>query len=334
MISALTAASAPFRAYERMRFSKNVAAVALEPAPVFVLGHPRSGTTHLHYLLAQDPQFAYLKRAMSFVPDLSLIGGGAFARLYGALLPGTRPFDNVRIDSGVPAEEEFALMARFPDTFMHFYCFPDGFERYLAKGIRFELDPAELAAWRRHYLGLLRKASLDASGRRLLLKNPMNTGRIPQLLELFPAARFVHIVRDPYAVFMSTRKLFATEIRMLQLRTAPRLDLDAAVTRAYRELMSAYLRDRDLIPPGRLTEVRYEDLVAAPASALKRIYEELRLPGHRDALPGFERYLSSVSAYRTNHLPPAEADIATVDRELGFALEQWRYPKMTPTYSP
>src|SRR5687768_18104609 len=43
---------------------------------------------------------------------------------------------------------------------------------------------------------------------RSILKSPPHTCRVPTLLRLFPDARFVHIVRDPYAVYPSTLHLW------------------------------------------------------------------------------------------------------------------------------
>ena len=42
--------------HERRRYGPAVGGVAVPP-PVFVLGHWRGGTTHLHYLLAADDRF-------------------------------------------------------------------------------------------------------------------------------------------------------------------------------------------------------------------------------------------------------------------------------------
>ena len=42
---------------ERVRFGRRIEAAHVD-APLFILGHYRSGTTHLHNLLALDPQFA------------------------------------------------------------------------------------------------------------------------------------------------------------------------------------------------------------------------------------------------------------------------------------
>ena len=43
----------------RLLFGRRIARQPLHPEPVFILGHPRTGTTHLHNLLALDPAFAF-----------------------------------------------------------------------------------------------------------------------------------------------------------------------------------------------------------------------------------------------------------------------------------
>src|SRR4051812_41917392 len=47
-----------FQKLERRRYEALVKKESVEP-PLFVLGHWRSGTTHLHQLLAQDERFAF-----------------------------------------------------------------------------------------------------------------------------------------------------------------------------------------------------------------------------------------------------------------------------------
>lgn len=43
----------------RILYSRRVEQQQLHPEPVFILGHPRTGTTHLHNLMSRDPTFAY-----------------------------------------------------------------------------------------------------------------------------------------------------------------------------------------------------------------------------------------------------------------------------------
>ena len=54
----------------------------------------------------------------------------------------------------------------------------------------------------------VKKISYKYIGKRVLLKSPANTGRIKEILEVYPDACFIHIHRDPYAVYQSNVKLY------------------------------------------------------------------------------------------------------------------------------
>src|SRR5205823_14205285 len=75
------------------------------------------------------------------------------------------------------------------------------------------LSPRALASWKRAFFRFLQTLTFK-DPRRLVLKSPTHSCRIPVLLELFPEARFIHIVRNPYVVFPSTvylwKSLFET----------------------------------------------------------------------------------------------------------------------------
>ena len=59
----------PFRSYERLFINPSFKNKKVTKAPVFIIGHWRSGTTHLHNLLCQDPQMAYASTYQSVFPD-------------------------------------------------------------------------------------------------------------------------------------------------------------------------------------------------------------------------------------------------------------------------
>ena len=96
-------------------------------------------------------------------------------------------------------------------------------------------------------------------GRRLVLKNPANTGRIRALLNLFPDAKFIHIYRNPYDVFLSTVWLQRSVIPRSQVQDISPDTVEAHVLRFYIQLQQKYLAEKDLIPAGSLAEVRFED---------------------------------------------------------------------------
>ena len=62
---------------------------------------------------------------------------------------------------------------------------------------------AKRRRWCDAFLYFVRKLSLRAGGRRLVLKSPAHTARVALLLELFPDAQFVYIHRDPLTVYQS-----------------------------------------------------------------------------------------------------------------------------------
>src|SRR6185369_995061 len=71
------------------------------------------------------------------------------------------------------------------------------------------LSSDELTRWKSALQWFLTRVTLR-SHKQIILKSPPHTARIKVLLELFPNARFVHIVRDPYALYGSTIKLWKT----------------------------------------------------------------------------------------------------------------------------
>src|SRR5260370_40110256 len=69
------------------------------------------------------------------------------------------------------------------------------------------LPPQALRRWKQTFLRFLQQITFR-DPRRLILKSPPHSCRIKVLLQLFPEARFVHIVRNPYVVFPSTVHLW------------------------------------------------------------------------------------------------------------------------------
>jgi hypothetical protein len=329
-----TLATSFLRFAERLRHGRAIRRTEVHPSPIFIIGHWRSGTTFLHHLLCQDKQFGYLTTFQAMAPGFFLVGAGRIKRFLERetrkRYP-TRLIDNVPLLLDAPEEDEFALANMCPYSFLHSFSFPRRaqyfFERYvLLEGI----SQPELEAWVNTYLELLRKVTLSSSGKRLILKNCANTGRIRVLLRLFPEAKFIHIYRNPYRVFLSTLHLHRTVLPRSQLQRIDPREIEENVLLFYERLMKRYLEDRHLIPEGNLVEVRFEDLERAPLDELRRIYMELGLPGFETAEPAFRTYLRSVSGYRKNTYRLTPEIVAKVNERWGFALEHWGYDRLKP----
>src|SRR5207237_7499919 len=172
------------RVREERAFLPKIIPVEIPP-PVFILGHWRSGTTHLHHLLAVDPRFAYPNVYQTSFPHTFLTTEARSSRFVGAIIPRTRPMDNVRQAPDSPNEDEFAtctLTFRSPYVGWVFPRRASHYDPYLTfRGVA----DREVDQWKEALVLFLKKLTWNY-GRPLLLKSPPHTCRIRLLLGLFP----------------------------------------------------------------------------------------------------------------------------------------------------
>ncbi len=295
------------------------------PAPVFIIGHWRSGTTHLANVLSRSPRFGILPPIAVGLPWQAL----GLARLIGPTieqyLPGDRLIDAVALAPDLPQEDELALANMTPLSYYHGLYFPRMLERNFERGLFFDgCSEARIQAWARALRQFVAKMTLHQGHRPLLIRNPVYSTRIPLLRALWPGAKFIHIHRNPYVVYDSSRRMFATLLRELALQDAA-CDVDTLVLRTYPRLMTRLLDDAATLPANSFTEIRFETFRQAPLRELERVFRELDLPGFAEARKGFERYLTSVSGYRTavHRLQPADLD--RIARSWERFITHWDY---------
>jgi omega-hydroxy-beta-dihydromenaquinone-9 sulfotransferase len=316
----------PLRLWEKMVWERRITNTPITHPPIFIIGHWRSGTTHLHNLISQDPAFGYLSMYQSMVPDCSLVGGNWLKSLLSKIVPIKRPMDNMTWPIDSPQEEEIALAKTMPHSFYTQFLFP---HRTLPLFKKFVLlqDASEafMREFKRKYYRLLQIATIHADGKQLVLKNPVNTARIRLLLELFPEAKFIHIHRCPYDVFASTRNLRDSLLSLTTLQSLNPGNTDRTILELYEDMMQQFIRDRPSIPSGQIVEVGFDDLDRYPLKVLQHIYKELDLPSFNDAAPAFASYIASQRTYQKNQfaLPVQEREL--IDRRWAFAFQRFGY---------
>lgn len=307
VITLASLGNSAFARVERARHGAAIDAVRITRPPLFILGHWRSGTTLLHDLLAQDvAQFNFANTYQVVNPLTFLTTEGAITRLLPGLVPDKRPMDNMALSFASPQEDEFAPLLMTGLSVYLGISFPRTgaqYERYLSfRGV----PRAEIEAWKQALLGFCRKLSL-ADDRALLLKSPPHTARIRTILEVFPDARFVHIHRDPYAVFQSQRHFFDTAGWYTYLQRPDLEAIDDGILQRHETMYDAYFEDLPLIPPGNLAEVRFEALERDPVGQVAAIYDQLDLPGFAAFRPRLQAYADSLQGYARNRFDPLDA---------------------------
>jgi hypothetical protein len=325
-VTVLSLVNSLFRRAEQRSYGRAVRTTPVAEPPLFVLGHWRSGTTHLHNLLALDTdRFAYPNTFQAVNPHSFLSTEAVCSRLFAFMVPPKRPMDNMALSFRTPQEDEFALLLGCLRSLYLGITFPrreDFYGRYLTfHGV----PDAEVAEWKRTLYWFVQKLTYKY-GRAVVLKSPPHTARIRLLLEVFPGARFVHIHRDPYVVFQSFRHYFDTAMWYTYLQRPDLEGIDHRILERYIVLYDAFFAQRGLIPAGQYHEMAFEALEADPIGQMRQLYERLALPGFDGLEPKLRRYLGTLAGYEKNcfgELPPELRD--AVARQWRRSFDEWGY---------
>jgi len=316
----------PFSAAEKAWVALSRGRVQKPPDPIFILGHWRSGTTHLYNLLSRDERFGYVPPFATGLPwDFLLLGRLARPLLVRAL-PKSRAIDNVPVTASSPQEDEIALASMTPQSFFHGLYFPRRFEAVARQHIFFDgYSEADVEAWSRTFRYFLEKVARLAPGRRLIVKNPVYTARMGLLRQMFPDARFIHIHRNPDEVFLSTRNFYRKLLPRLALQGVPRRSLDDFILETYDRMMRRLADDAGEATPDRFAEVAFAALERDPLGELERVYRRLDLGDFAAARPAMASYVDSIRGYKKNVFQASEEDRALTRARARFAFENWGY---------
>ncbi len=248
-------------------------------APIIIAGLPRTGTTHLHNLLAADPTLRSLPYWESLepvppraeqddpaTPDPRLERTKVATDFADAAMPHFKRMHEMTVDH---VHEEIALMA--PDLSTMFFetlaLLPSWRDYYKShdQTPHYEYMKRALKActWLRHDEGL---------GDRWVLKTPQHLEQFAVLREVFPDATYVVTHRDPVAITVSMATMIAYTAR-LQVRNPDPIAIGRYWSDRAADLLGACERDRDLLPADQSIDVRLQDLVADDMAIVQQIYE-------------------------------------------------------------
>ncbi|HWR63291.1 MAG TPA: sulfotransferase [Candidatus Thermoplasmatota archaeon] len=300
-VTIMILATTPLRFIEKWKFEKKFKDVKIEK-PIFIIGHWRSGTTFLHYLMGNDKNLGYVSTMDTLDPSVFLNYEKLLHNIVQNSLPEKRPMDNLEMGTKLPYEEEYAIANLSPYSFYHAWYFPRAINRYFTRYVLYEgVDRKIVEQWKKTYLYFLKKITYKHQGKQIVIKSLVNTAKIQHLLELFPDAKFIHQYRNPYEVYMSTWRLYNSILPLFSFQHIDKEEFDTSILTIYRRISERYLQEKKLIPKENLIELRYEDFVKDPLQTLEMIYKKFNLPGFEEVKPAFEKYLKKHEVYERNH---------------------------------
>jgi len=317
------------RALVNFRFGRELEKVRIEHPPIFIIGHWRCGTTYLHELLGLDPRHTYPTLYECTSPNIFVWEIPRIKSAISKYVPTKRPFDNMSWGFEAHGEDEFALCnLGLPSPYINM-AFPNGsllYRRYLdLEGLSTE----EREVWKKGLVTFIEHVTF-LRPKRVVLKSPTHTFRIRTLLEAFPEALFVHIVRNPYEVFPSTMHLWKTSCDIYSLQE-PRLDgLEECVFKTFDHLHDQLEETRGLVAPERFHELRYEDLVVDPIDEVRKLYDHLSLGRFEELLPELERHIEGLGEYKRNRYDMSPELIERIGRRWAPIIERYGYSVPTP----
>lgn len=252
--------------------------VSINQGPIFVIGYARSGTTHFHRLLTQDPQFGYLKGIQALCPEYFLSQGSISKYFYKKKWPAHRPVDRVKLSWDAPQEDEFAIANMTHMSPFHGMYLPSLRDYFFYTYLRIaDLPTSMKEEWVSRYELLLTKLSYYWSGKTLVLKNPLHTARIAFLKNCFPKAKFIYLLRHPESVFPSVSKFLGGLLPTIMLEKEWFDENEFRNRDHYLKVMEKVDNEVGTLQSQDFIGIQYDDLIQNPLDVLRTIYSKLDL---------------------------------------------------------
>jgi len=261
-------------------------------SPVVIAGLPRTGTTHLHNMLAAAPTF----RTMPYWESVEPFPLPAEA--------GVEP-DPRRARMDVAVSVINTVMPHFP--LMHEMTTDHVHEeiQLLANDFStmFFETLAEVPRWRTYYQAhdqtphyeylatQLKAMQFLRGGRRWLLKSPQHLEQVPVLDRVFGDAIVVFTHRDPVPVALSMIAMITYSARMHRA-PVPIERIAASWVDRLEHMLTALVRDRDTIGADRSIDVRFDDFMADELGVATRVYALAGEPFTGEARGAIADYLA------------------------------------------
>jgi hypothetical protein len=264
--------------------------------PIIIVGQPRTGTTILLDLMAQDPanraplsweveRPVPAPRTATYDSDPRIAEAQAQFDLVDSFIPGFAAFHELGAQL---AQEDVRIFTSDFKSMQHSLQFEvPNYNRWLLH----EADLAPAYAWHRRFLQHLQS---EHHGERWLLKSPAHLWALPALLAEYPDAVVIQNHRDPLKVIASISALGAS----LREMTTDSFEVTRLASQYSDDIMvglgrALQARKDGIFKPGQVVDVRYQDIRHDLIGAVARIYDEIGLELTAEAEGSMRAFLAA-----------------------------------------
>ncbi len=275
--------------YRRHRMQVDLSNIRID-RPVFLFGMPRSGTTLLQDLICGHPDVAYFSHSMEQCRD-HICAAETLRRKLKLDMRGERFIgDSVDVSASSPSDSSILWAELFgADLSLRYY-----------RKTRAELDPALVE---RHLRRMREALWCHGPEKRFFSKLLSIVPQVETVSELFPDARFIHLVRDPrmaansllklHRIVMAQQERFKRQTskflregecfvpyprfpRLTEYAETFGLDDIRTTAHLWNDEVDCFFKVRDRLP--NLLAIRYEDLLARPREQMDHLLAFCDLP--------------------------------------------------------
>ena len=309
--------------------------------PIFIIGNPRSGTTFLHHLLTQTGEFVAFESWQILFPALT-------ARVL--VKPIVNYLSSKQSSSVVPdeighgvalnkIEEEELLFLHKLDTQFVFQTSPLAFDDLEHPELRFyDRQPkSRRQSSVKFFQGCLQRHIYYTQKKQVVAQIHFSTHRLKSLIEVFPDAKFIYLVRSPYQTIPShlslTRNLF--DYRW-GIKNIPPNKLKRYLERRYRYDADIYryfyeLRKNKAIPEEQVMVLRYDRLRSDLNKVFAKIVAFTRIKPSDKLQQAVERQALTQKDYQRKHqvmkLEEFGLTQEQIAKDLSFVFEEYGFNK-------
>jgi len=313
-----------FHRREKKVYELKIQNQQLSDNPLIIIGHWRTGSTYLHQLLNLDPNFVTPSVFQASLPDSFLTSRKSYEPIMGKMIKGTRPMDQVKLGLDEPLEDEYALFRLSGYSPLEQIIFPKKGRYFLKNFPGFLPENGRLIKWKESLIYFYKKL-LVYNCKTILIKNPFHSLRINTLTEIFPNARYVHIVRNPYSVVPSTQRMWdivGTQNSMNNKWQKPSIQ---EVSEVLSDMLNIIDNDLNKIPENRKYEIKFEEFEKSPKEAIKAMYSHFNFDYSLEFDLKLSDFLLSIKDYQKNKYTLPEENKTIINGVLKPWMQRYNY---------